>query len=89
MKFVFFNYIHNCCRVSFTCVLFSTIEMDGKLNMWEPWYLDVMMVTIGPSNVQCKFCGLQFIYPKDMMLSHLGYCFQGKWQRRSWPMCKG
>jgi hypothetical protein len=67
------NCIHNFCGVSFTCVLFRALEMDGKRSMWEPWYLDVMMSTIGPNKVQCKFCSLQFIYRKDMMLNHLGY----------------
>ncbi len=52
---------------------FSTLEMDGKHSMWEPWYLDVMMATMAPDKVQCKFCDLQFIYCKDMMFNHLGY----------------
>jgi len=47
--------------------------MDGKHSMWEPWYLDVMMATMAPNKVQCKFCGLQFIDCKDMMFNHLGY----------------
>ncbi len=47
--------------------------MDGKHNMWEPWYLDVMMTTIRPNKVQHKFCDLQLIYHKDRMFSHLGY----------------
>jgi hypothetical protein len=33
----------------------------------------VMMANTRPSKVQCKFCGLQLIYHKDKMLSHLGY----------------
>ncbi len=72
MRFVLFN----CCGVSFTCVFKNALEMDGKCSMWEPWYYDMMMATTRPSKVQCKFCGLQLIYCKDKMFSHLGYCPQ-------------
>ncbi len=34
---------------------FSALKMDGKHNMWEPWYFDVMMATIGLAKVHASF----------------------------------
>jgi len=44
--------------------------MEGKHNMWSPWYL---MLKNKPRKVECKFYGNVISYHEDRMLLHLGY----------------
>jgi hypothetical protein len=58
---------------------FYVLLMEGKLNMWSPWYL---MPENKPGKVECKFCGNVISYCKDIMLFHLDYQHDGNGQTR-------
>jgi hypothetical protein len=44
--------------------------MEGKQNVWDPWYL---MTLDKLGKVECKFCNMVISYYKDRMFFHLGY----------------
>jgi hypothetical protein len=48
--------------------------MEGKQNMWSPWYL---MLEDKLGNVECKFYDNIILYYKDKMLFHLDYQYDG------------
>jgi len=48
--------------------------MEGKQNVWDPWYL---MTLDKPGKVECKFCNMVISYYKDRMFFHLGYQHDG------------
>jgi len=58
---------------------FCVISMEGKLNVWNPWYL---MPEDKSGKVECKFCSSVISYYKDRMLFHLGNQYDGNGQTR-------
>jgi hypothetical protein len=54
--------------------VYSALLMEGKQNMWSPWYL---MREDKLGNVECKFYDNIILYYKDRMLFHLGYQYDG------------
>jgi len=55
-------------------LVYSALLMEGKQNMWSPWYL---MLEDKLGNVECKFYDNIILYYKDKMLFHLGYQYDG------------
>jgi hypothetical protein len=48
--------------------------MEGRQNMWSPWYL---MPHDKLGKVECKFYDNVISYYKDKMFFHLGYQYDG------------
>lgn len=44
--------------------------MEGKQNVWDPWYL---MTLDKLGKLECKFCNMVISYYKDVIFFHLGY----------------
>jgi hypothetical protein len=53
---------------------FCVFSMEGRWNVWNPWYL---MPKNKLSKVECKFCKNVISYYKDRPFFYLGYQYNG------------
>ncbi len=54
--------------------MYDVLSMEGKGNVWNPWYL---MPKDKPTKVKCKFCDNVISYRKDIMFFYLSYQYDG------------
>jgi hypothetical protein len=71
----YINYINQ----AYTILVYNVLSMEGRRNVWSPWYL---MLEDKLGKVEWKFCNNVIFYHKDRMLFNLGYWYDGNGQTK-------